>query len=498
MSFTMRGVPAVVICDICVGMLPVWRDTFASTRCVRDLHWYESAGPGISGMTWRILQPVMRMLPGEGASNQLVRGSLVSFAIQGIGAGLIFMSEILLARIMGAGGYGLFATVMAWLQVLALVALVGSNNLLLRFVPAYVATSDWSRLHGLMQHCGRISIGLGLGMLGVSLIFLTALGDRITGETRWAYIIGMVGLPIMALSLQRQAILRGLHRVAVALSPELIIRPIGLIVLVSALVWVFAIPVTAPHVLAMNGLAVFLAYLLGRYWQQRAMPVQVQTSPAVTQSREWLRIAIPLSLIAGMHLLIARLDIILLGALIGHEQAGHYAAASRVADLIVFALASANVIVAPLIAGLHVRNDVAGMQQMLTLLAKGVSLLTIPLVIMVGLFGQPILGLFGAGYEVAYLPLLILVCGQVINALSGPVDFVLAMTGQQMKMLQILALATGLNLGLNLLLIPPLGLMGAAIATASTTVFWNLFMRRVVRQRLGIDASVLVLLRRRG
>lgn len=432
------------------------------------------------------------------AGGQLVRGSLVSFVLQGGGAGLIFISEIMLARVLDAADYGLFATVMAWVQVLAMVALLGSNNLLLRFVPAYVATADWPHLRGLVRYCQRGGVVLGLAVIVASFLILMALNGRIDSETRWAFMMGIMALPIVALSLQRQAILRGLHRVAVALSPDLIVRPAGLILMIAVLAWVFEMPLGAPHALAVNGLMFLLAFGLGHYWLRQVMPAQASICPATTQSREWLRIAAPLFLIAMMQLLIVRLDIMLLGILRGHDQAGHYAAASRVADLIVFALASANVIVAPLIAGLHARNDLAGMQKMLTLLTKGVTLLTIPLVVLMVVFGRRILGFFGAGYDIAYIPLLVLVCGQIVNALSGPVDFVMSMTGQQMKMLQILALATGLNLALNLLLIPAFGLTGAAIATASTTVFWNLLMRRVVRQRLGVDASVLVLLRKHG
>lgn len=434
---------------------------------------------------------------GEGATRQLARGTLVSFLIQGVGAGLIFFSEVLMARVMGAVGYGLFATVMAWLQVLVIVALLGSNHLLLRFVPTYVATGEWPLLRGLLRHCGRISLVFGIGIILVTALLFTGLGERVAQETRWAFLVGMAALPVAALSLQRQAILRGLHRVAVALSPELIVRPVLLMLFAAGVVWGLGMAVTAPEALAMNGVALIAAYLLGRYWQATAMPAEARAAPPAARSREWLRVAMPLFLIAGMQLLIVRMDIMLLGTLAGHEEAGRYAAASRIADLIVFALASANVIVAPLIAGLHARGDVAGLQRMLSVLVKGVLWLTVPLVAAVLVFGRSALGLFGAGYEVAYLPLLILVCGQVVNALSGPVDFVMSMTGQQVRMMQILALATGLNLILNLALIPVLGLVGAAIATASTTVFWNLTMRRAVRRSLGVDASVLVLLRRR-
>lgn len=441
---------------------------------------------------------LLGMFGGDAPAQQLARGSLISFLLQAAGAGLIFFSEVVLARALNTHGYGLYATVIAWLQVLTMVALLGSNHLLLRFVPAYVATENWSLLRGVLSQCSRGSLLLSGVIFALAAMLLTLLSDRLSSELRWAFLIGIAALPLHALSVQRQSILRGLHRVATALSPEYIVRPLALIFLVSTLVWGFQIQMSAPGALAINGLAIALAFLLGWHWQRRAMPAEAISAPSEMRSREWAQIAIPLFLIASMQLLIVRMDIILLGALAGREQAGIYAAASRVADLIVFALAAANAIVAPMISGFHARDDMAGLQHVMTLLAKGVLVFTVPLVLLVGIFGHAILGVFGAGYQIGYIPLLILVCGQLVNALSGPVDFLMYMTGHQRQSLHILALATALNLVLNLALIPIYGLIGAAVATATTTMFWNVLMRRFVRSHLGVEASVLVLFRNRS
>lgn len=445
-----------------------------------------------------MISHIRAFLRSEGVGRHLVRGSLASFFVQGAGAGLLFLSEVLLARVLGAENYGLYATISAWQQVLLIAVLIGSSSLLLRFVPIYVEASDWPKLRGLVRYCSRVSVALGFSLLLIAALVLAGVSDYVSDDAQLGYLIAMAILPIAALSIQRQAILRALHKVLLALMPEYIVRPIMLMMLVAMLAWVLDVDMRVPVVLAASGVAAVVAFLLGRYWMRQVMPAQVASAPTATEGSTWFRIATPLFLIAAVQLLIVRLDIILLGALTGHEQAGHYAAASRIADLVVFALASANVVVAPLIAGLHARNDIPGMQAMFVTLAKGVSLATIPLAALITLGGQAILGFFGNGYEAAYLPLLILACGQIVNALSGPVDFVMAMTGQQMKMLQILAAAAGLNLALNLLLIPMLGLAGAAIATACTTTFWNLYMRRVVRRRLGVDPSVMVLLRKCG
>jgi O-antigen/teichoic acid export membrane protein len=46
---------------------------------------------------------------------------------------------------------------------------------------------------------------------------------------------------------------------------------------------------------------------------------------------------------------------------------------------------------------------------------------------------------------------------------------------------------------LNLLLIPRLGAVGAAIASSSATAAWNVAMLVYVRRTIGIDASALAL-----
>lgn len=444
---------------------------------------------------------MIRRIAGLFSHNQtmrhLVHGTFVSFMIQGSGAGLMFASDVLLARILGVGDYGIYATVLAWIQVLVVVSLVGSNHLLLRYVPAYIAADNWGHLRGVVSFATRSSIVISLSIVFTTVCLLYIWENSFELGLNMAIIAGIAALPFYALAAQRQAILRGLHRVASALFPEHIARPLLLIVLLLLGFWVVKIPVSAHMALGINFLAIGTASMLGWYWQRKAMPIGMAGLQPVYSCHEWLRVAVPLFLIAGMQILITRLDIIMLGGVIGREQAGIYAAASRISDVVVFALASANSIVAPMIAGMYAKNDMQGLQKVMTSLAKGIFIFTIPLVVFIGIMGTTILGIFGPAYQAAYVPLIILVIGQMINALSGPVGFLMGMTGHQQQSLYIFSVATVLNIVLNLILIPSHGMFGAALATGITTVLWNVAMLTFVRRRLGIDSTVLALLRGR-
>ena len=64
--------------------------------------------------------------------------------------------------------------------------------------------------------------------------------------------------------------------------------------------------------------------------------------------------------------------------------------------------------------------------------------------------------------------------GQIINAFSGSVGVIMQMTGRERLFQNILIVALIINIGMNFLLIPTYGIIGAAIASSASIVFWNL------------------------
>jgi len=102
-----------------------------------------------------------------------------------------------------------------------------------------------------------------------------------------------------------------------------------------------------------------------------------------------------------------------------------------------------------------------------------------------------ILRLFGSAFQSAYAPVLVLSAGQVVNAASGSVGFLLGMTGEERAAARITVATGALNLLLNAAMIPLRGLLGAALATTASGVVWNVLLVRRVRVVLGIQPTVL-------
>jgi O-antigen/teichoic acid export membrane protein len=214
------------------------------------------------------------------------------------------------------------------------------------------------------------------------------------------------------------------------------------------------------------------------------------------ETRAWLVSLVPLALTAGLGVINAQADILVLGLFRPSEDVGVYKVAAQAAMLIAFGLQAVNMVIMPYIARLYAEGDQRRLQRLVTQSARAILALALPLVLAFVFFGDAILNLaFGPEYTRGHTALMLLSLGQLVNAGMGSVGVLLNMTGHEHDTLRGVAVAALANLILNFLLIPPFGLVGAAAATACTFVIWNLLLRRAVWQRIQIESMAFPLRR---
>jgi O-antigen/teichoic acid export membrane protein len=80
----------------------------------------------------------------------------------------------------------------------------------------------------------------------------------------------------------------------------------------------------------------------------------------------------------------------------------------------------------------------------------------------------------------------ILLAGILAKALVGPGEVLLMMAGRQRLCAMLYGGALAANIGLNVLLVPRLGIEGAAIATAAAMLVEATLLHVAVRRTLGI------------
>lgn len=428
-------------------------------------------------------------LRSEGVEGLILRGVGGSFGIKVVGAATAFGTQILLARFLGVGQFGVYVYVLAWVNLLVLVARMGLDTAVIRFVPEYRAREEWGLLRGLLRAAVRTVAGIGIVLAAVvatAFVFLPSLGDS---PMRAAGLVGTMLIPSVALSYLMQGVLRGSLRIVRAELLEAVIRPLALVAGAAAFLMATG-RLDAAHAMAFNVAGSALALAVGARWVRSALADRPRV-PEVRDPARWWAVAVPFMLLAAMNLILDQVDLYMIGLLLGPDQAGIYAAATRVAWQTVFMLTAADVIVAPMVSQLHTEGRRAEVQRILTLSARGVLAFSLPLAIALVLLGRPVLGLFGAEFVAGYGVLVVLVAGKFVNALAGSAGVVLNMTGHHRVTAWIIGLTALLNVVLNALFIPRWGIQGAAFATATSISTWNVAMVILARRRLGYDTTAL-------
>jgi len=425
----------------------------------------------------------------------LIQKAGMAFLTQVIGNGLKYLTHVFFARRMGSFGYGTYAYVIAWVQLLAVPAGLGLNLGVLRFVPQYLAHGEWRLLRGLLSRTRQLTLAVGLSFSILGSIFLLPLQSQ--RAEKITFIFGLWMIPLFALVNLQMEMIRGAQHIAWAYAPPLLIQP-TLTILIAFLVLEVTGSAASFLVLGATVLALLVTLTVQIVGIRQTLPDAVVGGPSTYETSEWLRVSFPLLLVSGSLIVLNQADILLVGLFLGSKEAGIYTAVTKTATLVSFVLGAVNAIAAPMIASLHARHDYTNLQRLINSATHWMFWPSFALTVGMVVFSSPILSLFGPEFNAGNKALIILAIGQLINASAGPVGNVMNLTGHQVASAQVYGVSALLNIGLNALLVPRMGITGAALATTTTMVLWNVWLLILVQKRLGIHSSVFSALLVRG
>lgn len=423
----------------------------------------------------------------------LVRGAFGGALVQGVHLAARVLTAVVLARVLGVNGFGIYALVMAILRVAQTPVSAGIMNVGLRYTAAYAAHTQWGLMHGLWRRLVQWTLAYGFAAAGVLLGAIYALNYLRHDDPLVLTLIAATPLLVlMPLANCYGGLIRGLHHTSLGQLPEFVIRPLGFLFLVLLTTWWLAPVRPGPElaVLLHVGAAMGAAGI-SIYWLRSVRPVNVRQATVAYESRTWLKAAVPLSLTGGMMIINTETDILMLGALAGPDEVGVYRVAAQGAQLVVFFEVALNLVMAPHISRLFAQGQQAQLQRMITWGTRIIFIGALCIALTYWLAGREILGwVFGAEYATAYAALAILSLGQVIKASCGQVGTILNMTNFERDTALAAGIAAILNIALNALLIPYFGTRGAASATALSLLTWNAILVVRVYQRTGLVSAI--------
>lgn len=191
----------------------------------------------------------------------------------------------------------------------------------------------------------------------------------------------------------------------------------------------------------------------------------------------------PMALNAMTFFLMQSTDVILLGKFEQFETVAYYDTAVRVASLTMMGVMSVNVVIAPKIAEFYNQNNLTELRKLVKSSIKLMLLFSTPAILFLFLFADFVLGLFGEEYKSAKIALYILISAQYITTFMGLAGNYMNMSGKQRILHKILIFAFLLNVALNYMLIPKMGMNGSALATGITIVVWHMIAIGIIYKK---------------
>ena len=435
-------------------------------------------------------------LPSKFSVSSLIADAGTAFITRVGAAGLSFVVQVLFARWAGPDHYGAYSYAMAWAALLSTFSGLGFPQAIVRYIPEYERSQKWKYLKGVIKRSEHFVLGASsiLALLS-SLLVIGLLTNPSDSLTRLPLLLGLAFTPVLTLlHLQREmCVARGL--VWTAYLPSRLLRPLSVIAGGALLVLWFDKPLTGSVAVLLTTVPVVAIWLGQRWAFQRSLPEACKTVSSTYDSENWLRTAVPMLLITGFVLLIGKTDLIMIGIMTDVEQVGLYRVASKISTLVLFPMFAVNAIVAPRFAEQYAGTSEAPLQGLAATAGRWMFAGGLLLAIGILITAPFLLGLFGPSFPKMQSVLAILIGGQIANVGAGAVGPLLTMTGYQDQTVKVYASCALLNVVLNGVGISFFGLHGAAIATAISTVLWNVGLYRLAIRKLDVYPSVFDLLR---
>jgi O-antigen/teichoic acid export membrane protein len=215
--------------------------------------------------------------------------------------------------------------------------------------------------------------------------------------------------------------------------------------------------------------------------------------PAERLSRRLLEYSIPLTATRGANVLDKKVDTLLVGALINMTAVGYYTLAKQVSNFVAMPAASFGFTISPALGEQKSKENVERASRLYEQSLEYVLLAYVPAVVGLALVAEPMVRyIFGTDYLGA-VPVVQVFGGFIlVNAVNKITSDGLDYLGRARSRAIVKTATSVSNFGLNLVLIPLMGVVGAAIATVFTYTVYTLSNVYFIHQELTIRVGRVV------
>lgn len=439
--------------------------------------------PSAPAQTGSLLARIMAVLRDRSDDRVAQLAALNVFFVRAASAAIALGSQVLLARWMGRFEYGVFIYVWTWVMMIGSLSDLGLSSAARRFIPEYTELGQAALLRGFLKGGRRLAIGISLAIGGTGALIVYFFSARLDPFAVVPLYLACATIPAWAMGQIQAGIAQSYEWPNLAFIPFFIVRQLAMTVLIGA-AWFCGAPIGAVFAMAVAMAASWMVTFGQSAWLKQRLNGKIAAGERRYDIKSWLSTSLPIFVVESFYLLLTYVDILALEHLASPREVAVYYAGARllaVVAFVYFAIASATT---HKFTRYHVAGDSERLKRFFVETARWTFWPSLALCVAILALGKPLLNLFGADFDAGYSAMFILAVGMLARAAVGPAERLLNMLGDRKPCAAIYALAFALNLVLCIVLIPRLGINGAAAATTTALVVESILLFATARRRL--------------
>lgn len=404
-------------------------------------------------------------------AQKIAKESTIHFTGMIYGQVIRYIFIALLARIIGPIYLGIYSLGNSVTQISESIGKAGLDVGIMRFVSMHDSMDNSAEIKQYIKSALRMGFVFSVLIMIIQIVLAGWLTDNIFKETGLLKIVLITyafSLPFYVSIAIAAAATRGFKMVKYSVLVLNILNPT--ILLISAIIsyllisheMVILLPIVVTGVIGFFVISKLLNKISG---------ISYNGIIAGQFNNTLLKFSIPLMFIVILGTMMHWMDIMMLGYFTDARTVGLYHPAIRTAGLQQGILSSFIGIFAPMFTGYFAKNNHKKMSEIYKLVTRWLLTIILPFTVVVIIFPENVMLLFGNDFYNVAPSLIILTIAMAIYSIFGTSGTALTVTGLQKYNLINAIVAIVINGTLNIILIPKLGILGAAWATFYSLIF---------------------------
>ncbi len=405
-----------------------------------------------------------------------------------VGMASAFALGVVLARVLGPRDFGVYGLVTTVSLFAVTIVQLGTPQLAVREISVRSTRQDWAGVRTIL-----VRFGTATSLAAVVLVAVALGAAWLGGASRsdeWYVFQGTLLTGFVSLTALCAAELRGLGALNKGQVMDIVVRP-GVSFLLVLTVVLTHYRLDASVALWIQIAVAALTTAVSFVWLRNALPADARSTPLDPDYR-WIRFALPLGAVDVLRQLDGTYGVVLMGWLASAVDLGVYRVAIGAAVLATMPLTILHVVLAPTVSRLFQFGETRELQRLLRWSSALMVALLVPMLVILLLFGQPLVTfVFGAAYAGSTVPLVLLCAAQLAAGFFGMGPILLAMCDSERHLSLIYLVAVGLGAASAVPLISAFGGAGAAGAQIISTGLIAALSGRFARRKLGLSTTFL-------